>query len=96
MMSRKEIEIMNEKILSSDNMWGFDDISEDDFEGLSEEAQKKLDSVLAAMQPDRWCASCQHPIPEGNAIRVNLEKMTRNERVWFACSEECRNVLRRE
>ena len=48
MMSKKAIEIMNEKILSSDNMYAFDDITEEDFNQLSEEAQQKL-NVLEGM-----------------------------------------------
>ena len=66
--------------------------------GVSKGTKKKdiIEQVNAAILPDRWCASCQNPIPEGYGIRVVLEKMTRNERVWFACSEKCVSVLRGE
>ena len=39
------------------------------------------------------CASCQNPIENGLGIRVVLEKYTRAERTWFACSEECAQIL---
>lgn len=55
-----------------------------------------VEQVDAAMQPNRWCAACQRPIPEGYAIRVELEKFTHHERVWFACSDECAKTLRKE
>ena len=55
-----------------------------------------VDQINAAMQPNRWCASCQNPIPEGYGIRVELEKYTLHERTWFACSEVCAQILRKE
>ncbi len=65
---------------------------------VSKGTKKKdtIEQINAGMQPDRWCASCQNPIPEGYAIRVELEKMTRHERTWFACSGVCASVLRGE
>lgn len=55
-----------------------------------------IEQVNAAMQPSRWCASCQNPIPEGYGIRVVLEKFSHHERTWFACSEVCAQILRKE
>ena len=43
MMSIKNIDELNEKIMTTDNMYQFDDITEDDFRLLSDEAKEKLD-----------------------------------------------------
>ena len=42
--------------------------------------------------PER-CAACQKLIPEGGAIRVELEKYSHHERVFLACSRECADIL---
>ena len=43
--------------------------------------------------PDR-CAACQEVIPDGEAIRVEMEKYSNHERVFLACSDECADILR--
>jgi len=47
MMSQKEIAATNEKIMDPErtSIWGFDDISEENFKLLSEEAQEKLEKL---------------------------------------------------
>jgi len=47
MMTQKEIDATNAKIIDPEttSIWGFDDISEEDFNLLSEDAQKKLDEL---------------------------------------------------
>ena len=46
-MTPKEIDAMNKKIMNPEttSIWGFDDISQEDFELLSDEAQTKLEKL---------------------------------------------------
>jgi|GEM_PF-5766481 len=42
------------------------------------------------------CAACQKTIPAGTGISIELEKYTPYERIFYACSEECAEILRLE
>jgi len=46
--------------------------------------------------PER-CGACQTLISsKTKRIRVELEKYTHHERVWYACSDECANILKED
>ncbi len=55
-----------------------------------------IERVKTATQPDRWCTVCQNPIPEGNTIRVELEKISPHEGTVFVCSKKCANILEKK